>query len=84
MAEAGGHGPAAPPSAAWAAGIAAGRWQHDAAQAAALVELDRIHHDLRTPFLIAPRRSISRRWKKWPVSGIFTSVGFSFSESIHA
>ena len=47
MAEAGGNGPAAPPSAAWAAGIAAGRWQHDAAQAAALVELDRIHHALR-------------------------------------
>ena len=39
---------------------------------------------LRTPFLIAPRRSISRRWKKCPVSGIFTSVGLSFSESIHA
>jgi cell division protein ZapE len=36
----------AAPSAAWSAGIAAGRWQHDAAQAAALVELDRIHREL--------------------------------------
>ena len=29
----------------------------------------------RMPFLIAPRRSIRRRWKKWLVSGIFTSSG---------
>src|SRR5688572_7489590 len=36
----------AAPSAAWSAGVAAGRWQHDAAQAAALVELDRIHREL--------------------------------------
>ena len=46
MAEAGGHGRAAPPSAAWAAGIAAGRWRPDDAQAAALAEFDRIHREL--------------------------------------
>jgi cell division protein ZapE len=34
------------PSEAWRAGVAAGRWQHDAAQVAALVELDRLHREL--------------------------------------
>jgi cell division protein ZapE len=34
------------PGAAYAAGVAAGRWQRDAAQEAALVELDRIHDAL--------------------------------------
>lgn len=34
------------PSQAWQAGVAASRWQHDDAQAAALVELDRIHREL--------------------------------------
>src|SRR5687768_14720950 len=46
MAEVGGSARPGGPSAAWAAGIAAGRWQHDPAQAAALVELDRIHREL--------------------------------------
>lgn len=32
-----------PPSQAYAAGVAAGRWQHDPAQRAALAELDRLH-----------------------------------------
>src|SRR5581483_6997062 len=31
----------------------------------------------RTPFLIAPRKSMRRRWKKWPVSGIRVSAGGS-------
>jgi cell division protein ZapE len=34
------------PSQAWQAGVADGRWQHDAAQVAALVELDRLHREL--------------------------------------
>ena len=34
------------PSEAWRAGVADGRWQHDAAQAAALPELDRLHRAL--------------------------------------
>jgi cell division protein ZapE len=34
------------PSQAWQAGVADGRWQHDPAQAAALVELDRLHREL--------------------------------------
>ena len=34
------------PSEAWRAGVADGRWQHDAAQAAVLVELDRLHREL--------------------------------------
>jgi cell division protein ZapE len=46
MAEVGGPARPASPSAAWHAGIAAGRWQHDPAQALALVELDRIHAEL--------------------------------------
>lgn len=34
------------PSAAWQAGVADGRWQHDDAQAAVLPELDRLHREL--------------------------------------
>src|SRR5688572_33279410 len=62
----------AAPSAAWKAGIASGRWQHDPAQAAALVELDRIHHELRA------RRDTGRGLFGWlkretpePVRGLY-------------
>ncbi|RDZ26495.1 cell division protein ZapE [Lysobacter silvisoli] len=41
--------PAAPPSAAYAAGHARGDWNDDPAQHAALAELDRIHHALLAP-----------------------------------
>lgn len=37
---------ARPPSQAYAAGVASGRWQHDPAQQPALAELDRIHREL--------------------------------------
>ncbi|HLS83254.1 MAG TPA: cell division protein ZapE [Arenimonas sp.] len=65
------------PSAAHAAGVAAGRWQADPAQEAALAELDRIHHGLR-----AAQRS-GRGWRRWvrkapaPVQGLYLwgSVG---------
>ena len=46
------------PSAAYAAGIHAGRWQPDEAQGQALVELDRIHRQLRA-------RQRHPRWKQW-------------------
>jgi cell division protein ZapE len=38
-----------PPSASYDAGVRAGQWQDDPAQRAALVELDRIHHQLMQP-----------------------------------
>src|SRR5690606_13926133 len=47
-----------PPSAAYAAGVAEGRWQPDPAQAAALAELDRIHQGL----LAGQAR---RGWRRW-------------------
>ena len=60
------------PSAAYAAGIHAGRWQPDEAQGQALVELDRIHRQLRA-------RQRHPRWKQWlwklrppaPVQGLY-------------
>lgn len=62
----------APPSVAYAAGVAAGRWQHDPAQQPALAELDRIHRELRA-------RTSAPAWKRWlglggggaPVHGLY-------------
>lgn len=62
----------APPSVAYAAGVAAGRWQHDPAQQPALAELDRIHRELRA-------RTGAPAWKRWlglgggdaPVHGLY-------------
>ena len=60
------------PSAAYAAGVAAGRWQRDPAQGPALAELDRIHRQLRA-------RQRHPFWKRWlwmlrappPVRGLY-------------
>jgi cell division protein ZapE len=68
-----------PPSARYATGVAAGKWEDDPAQRAALVELDRIHAELTA----AERRARAARW--WhlrrngaePVRGLYLwgSVG---------
>ncbi|MFH1599169.1 MAG: cell division protein ZapE [Pseudomonadota bacterium] len=61
---------ARPPSVAYAAGVASGRWQDDPAQRPALAQLDRIHAGLLA-------RESRPAWKRWlgrgsePVQGLY-------------
>lgn len=57
-----------PPSAAYAEGVASGRWQDDPAQRPALAQLDRIHGQLRA-------RESTPAWKRWLGRGTATVQG---------
>jgi len=68
MAEA---GAARPPSAAYAAGVASGRWQHDPAQQPALAQLDRIHQQLRARAAMPAWKRLFGLGDSAPVPGLY-------------